>query len=115
MLILERFRQTQDGNPCEKFLALRKVTIVREYRRQFEILALPLTKVSEQVLEGNFVNGMKPEIRAEVRLMQPIGLGWIMELAQRIEDCNTQVQSTKAQYSSSSCGLEARIRVVKWV
>lgn len=69
------------GYEPKKFLALRQEGTVRDYRRMFEVLAAPLTTVPEDVLEGNFINGLKPLIRIEVRL-KPRGLDRIMELAQ---------------------------------
>ncbi|EXB38291.1 hypothetical protein L484_013924 [Morus notabilis] len=91
LMLLERFRPMQEGSLCEKFLSLRQETTVRDYRRQFEILAAPLTELSEQVLESTFVKGLKPEIRAEIRLMKPERLGRIMEVAQRVEERNQSV------------------------
>lgn len=54
---------------------------MKEYRRKFEIFAAPLLEIPETVLEGNFINGLSPMIRAEVRMLNPQGLGHIMELA----------------------------------
>lgn len=38
----------------------------------------PLTGLLEQVLEGSFINGIKTKIEAELRMLQPNGLGWMM-------------------------------------
>lgn len=54
-MIMERFRPTQEGSLHEKFLTLRQETTVREYRRQFEVMAAPLAGMPEQVLEENFI------------------------------------------------------------
>ncbi|KAL2465357.1 Retrotrans gag domain-containing protein [Abeliophyllum distichum] len=48
----------------------------------------------EAILEENFTDGLIPEIRAEVRLMKPSGLGQIMEMAQRIEDKNLALKGS---------------------
>ena len=68
----------------ERLLALRQDESVREYRLLFETLVAPVDEASEAILEGLFVNGLKLEIRAEVRVLQPSGLTQIMEIAQRI-------------------------------
>ncbi|KAL2542639.1 Transposon Tf2-1 polyprotein [Abeliophyllum distichum] len=47
-----------------------------------------LDDMPEAILEGNFMNRLRPEIRAEVHLMKPKGLGQIMEMALRIKDKN---------------------------
>ncbi|XP_024017591.1 uncharacterized protein LOC112090471 [Morus notabilis] len=98
--VLERFHSTQEGTLCEKFLSLHQETTVREYRRQFEMLAALLAEIPEQVLESAFVNGLKPEVRAEVRMMKPNGLGRIMEFTQRVEERNQLVRGPKTQMSS---------------
>lgn len=49
--------------------------------------------VSDEVLESTFINGLRPNIRVEIRLLGPNGSGPIMEIAQRIEDKNLVVRS----------------------
>ncbi|KAK9188269.1 hypothetical protein WN944_019670 [Citrus x changshan-huyou] len=60
-----------------------------EYKEKFELLLGRLWGIPEAVLEGNFMKGLKPEIRASLRLLRPRGLGESMELAQLVEDKNT--------------------------
>ncbi|EXB92422.1 hypothetical protein L484_021406 [Morus notabilis] len=55
---------------------------------RFEVSAAPLHDVPEEILEGIFVNGLKAEIRAELRLLKPAGLTEIMDTTQRIEEKN---------------------------
>lgn len=69
----------------EKFLVLNQEGTVREYQKMFKMMAAPLPTVPESVMEGNFINGLGPEIRAELRMVRPQDLGQIMELAQRVE------------------------------
>lgn len=84
--LLERFRTSQEGSLLEKLLALKQEGTVKDYWRRIEILAAPLPAIPEDVLEGNFINGLKTSIRAKVRMLKPRGLGHIMALAQRVED-----------------------------
>ena len=42
--------------------------------------------VSKHVQESTFINGLKPEIRAEVRMMKPTGLIEVMKFAQSVEE-----------------------------
>lgn len=65
---------------------------MREYRRRFETLASSLTELPEEVMECNFLNSLKPEKRADVQLLRPVGLEQIMEVAQRVEDRNSITQ-----------------------
>ena len=64
-----------------------------EYRERFELLSGRLGEVSKAVLEGNFMKGLKSEIRAALRLLRPRGLGESMELAQMIADKDTTAVS----------------------
>ncbi|XP_052192138.1 uncharacterized protein LOC127801242 [Diospyros lotus] len=104
--ILGRFRPTQEGLLEERFLALRQEGSVKEYRLKFETMAAAVPDVPEAFLEGQFLNGLNPEIRAEIRVLQPRGLDRIMVVAQNIEDKNVALQNchratrpTKSGYS----------------
>ena len=65
-MLLERFRPSQEGTMYEALLALHQVGAVRDYQQQFETMAALLTEVSKQVLESSFINGLRPEIQAEL-------------------------------------------------
>ena len=67
-----------------------------EYRERFELLSGHLGEVSEVVLKGNFMKGLKSEIQATLRLLRPRRLGETMELAQMIEDKNTAKRINKS-------------------
>ena len=59
----------------------------------FETLVVPVSEVSKAFLEGHFINGLKPEIRVEIKVLQPRGLDRIMSMAQCIEDKNAAMLS----------------------
>ena len=44
-------------------------------------------------MESTFMNGLLPEIRVELRPLQPYGLGHLMEMAQRVEDRNLAMRA----------------------
>lgn len=79
--LLRRFRPSQEGSLCAQFLSRRQSTAVREYRQGLETLASSLTEVSEEIMDCNFLNRPRPNIRAEVYLLRPLGLEQIMEVA----------------------------------
>ena len=62
---------TQEGSLCEKILGLHQEGSVREFRQIFESTTSVLPRLSEHVLEGVFINGLRLDIRAEVRLVMP--------------------------------------------
>ena len=57
------------------------------------MLTGPLRYVAAPMLETTFVNGLREDIRAELRLWSPIGLPLIISMAQQIEDKNLVVQA----------------------
>ncbi|XP_052196517.1 uncharacterized protein LOC127803919 [Diospyros lotus] len=91
-MLVNRFRSTQEGIAEERFLALRQMRSVKDYRLCFETLASSLERLPEAFLEGHFLNGLKLDIRAEMRVLRPTGLERMMELAQRIEERNQVVR-----------------------
>lgn len=91
--LLLRFRSTREGNLCERFLAIKQVGSVAKFQREFESLAAPLRRVSDDVLEITFVNRLTLDVRAKLRLLGPRRLGPIMETAQKIEDRNPIIRS----------------------
>lgn len=85
-LLLRRFRNNQEGSMYDRFLGLKQETTVKEYRKQFEMLAASLEQISEPVLESTFIKGLKSDIKAELRVLEPNGLEKTMDLAQKVED-----------------------------
>ncbi|XP_063935341.1 transposon Tf2-1 polyprotein isoform X1 [Daucus carota subsp. sativus] len=88
MFMLRQFRPVSGGSLYEQWLSTAQTTTVQEYRRKFIETASPLERISEDMLLGQFVNGLKEEIKMEVRLLNPISLEQAMELAVRIEEKN---------------------------
>ena len=79
----------------EQFLALHQVGTVREYRQQFERLSSTLVDVPKHMLEGQFVNGLDPMIRAELIVNKPSGSSQVIQMAQRIESKNQTLKHLK--------------------
>ena len=87
--LLERFQQSYEGTLCEQFLGITQDGTAREYVALFERLAGQLVGIPEPVLQGTFINGLKPELRASVRVMQPEGLDHAMKLSISIDENKT--------------------------
>ncbi|XP_020693720.1 uncharacterized protein LOC110107714 [Dendrobium catenatum] len=84
--IIERFQTDRGGDFYEQFFALTQEGSVADYREQFEHIASRVERLSDTVLEGNFMKGMKVEIRAAVKVLMPRDLGEAMKLAQLVEN-----------------------------
>lgn len=83
--MLKHFLSNSNGSLCEQFLALRQESTVEESRRKFMFLAAPLNDVSEEVLLSQFINGLDPMVKAEVRLLSPYNLNAAMKVAMKIK------------------------------
>ena len=59
------------------------------------MMVVPLTEVSEQVLESNFIDGLRLEIQAELRMLQRTRLGHLMALAQQVDERNMKLKQAK--------------------
>ena len=60
--LLSRFGSSQAGSLCERFLGIKQVGSVAEYRREYELMSATMTGLSNKVLESTFMKGLKPEI-----------------------------------------------------
>lgn len=87
-LILHQFRPLHSGTLCEQWLAVKQTGTVAEFRRKFIELAAPLEHIPETMMLAHFVNGLKDEIKAEVRMLGLYTLEQAMELALKVEEKN---------------------------
>lgn len=87
-LLLQQFRPLHSGTLCEQWLAVKQTGSVSEFKRQFIELAASLERMPENVLMGHFVNGLKEDIRVEVRMLGVYALEQAMELALKVEEKN---------------------------
>ncbi|XP_031263269.1 uncharacterized protein LOC116121451 [Pistacia vera] len=99
--LIERFRPSLKGSACEALIALKQEGTVTEYREQFEAYSAPLTEVGEEVLVGSFINGLKEEIKAELRLSKPNQLNEVMDLAYRVEEKNWVLERARGKMGKS--------------
>lgn len=88
MFVLRRFRSMSGGSLYEQWLVTNQTSTVTNYMRKFIITVTPLEGISEDMLLGLFLNGLKEEIKVEVWLLHPVGLEQAMELALRVEERN---------------------------
>jgi hypothetical protein len=86
LLLIKHFRPPNAGTLCEQLLALTQTSSVAEYIRQYIQLAAPLVEVSDRVYMDKFFNGLRPEIRVELRILKPLNLNQAMEFALLVEE-----------------------------
>ena len=59
------------GSLCEQLLSLVQEGSVEEYRKQFVLMATPLTGIKEEVLLAAFMKGLDDKIKTELRVLGP--------------------------------------------
>ncbi|KAL4578141.1 hypothetical protein LXL04_014260 [Taraxacum kok-saghyz] len=95
-LMLKQFRSCTVGSLCEQFLALKQEGTMEDYRRKFVSLAAPLEGISEEVFLSQFINGLNPVIKAELRLLDPINLNMAKDMVAKIEEKNRVISSQRS-------------------
>lgn len=85
-ILLQQFRPTAAGSLHEQWLNHHQIAVVVEYRRGFIELMAPLVGVPEEIAKGQYINGLKAEIKAELRLLGPRSLDQAMDLSLKIEE-----------------------------
>lgn len=73
-LLLRRFRTTATGTLHEQWLAHRQTDTVADYQRRFIELLAPIEGVPEEIAKGQYLNGLKEDIRIEVRILDSFTL-----------------------------------------
>lgn len=96
--VLRQFRSANSGTLHEQWLAVKQETSVHEYRKKFIETASPLLDVPESLMLGHFINGLKEDLRDELRVLSLFSMDDAMDLVGRIEERN-RVGSKKGAQS----------------
>ena len=67
-------------------MAIKQKGSYTEYQKKFEHYSAPILEMSESVLEGTFINGLNPKLKAKVERWNPVGLEAAMREAQAIDE-----------------------------
>lgn len=85
-MLLRQFRPTSAGSLHEQWLDHYQTTDVVEYRRRFIELMAPLGGIPEEIAKGQYLTGLKEDVKAEVRLLGPRSLDHAMDLSVKVEE-----------------------------
>ncbi|PWA85900.1 Ankyrin repeat-containing protein [Artemisia annua] len=83
---LSWYRWSEGQNPFYSWDGFKRQGTDHEYVAMFEKLACQVVGVAQSVSEATFIKGLKPDLRAAVRVMKPESLAHAMDLAKSIED-----------------------------
>ncbi|WVZ02752.1 hypothetical protein V8G54_023558 [Vigna mungo] len=84
--VVQRFQPTMLQNPFEVLIGLKQIGQVGKYIEQFELYAGFFKGMRHDYLIGIFLNRLKDDIRAEVKLYEPKSLDELMIKALMVED-----------------------------
>ncbi|KAL4564788.1 hypothetical protein LXL04_028859 [Taraxacum kok-saghyz] len=87
-------RSIAGGDLYEQWSSLEQTGTTGDYICRFVELAAPLDGVTEHVALGNFIRGLKPIIKNELRLWGPDNLNRAMDLAQQLEEKNRDIRNS---------------------
>ena len=102
LALLERFQTSATLNPFAALLALKQEETVEEYVEQFEKFAGMLKNVDEEHLKDIFVNGLKEDIKAEIKLYEPPTLSIMVKKALMIEQKNRAIWMVGSNATTNS-------------
>lgn len=93
--VLRQFRSTNGGSLYEHWLPTTQTFTVTEYYRKFIETAAPFDTIPKNILLGQFSNGLREKVGAEVWLHNPINLEQAMKLSVRVEEKNKATRFKK--------------------
>ncbi|KAI9165525.1 hypothetical protein LWI28_015644 [Acer negundo] len=106
--LLNRFGPTDFDDPSEALSRLKQTTTVDAYQEAFEKLSHKIDDLPENFLVGNFVSGLKDDIRLDVRVKQPRTLSEAISVAHLIEERNLLQRRPMASFRSPISAAVAR-------
>ena len=83
--LLRRFQPGAAQNPLGPLLDVKQTGSVMQYRRDFELVARSKRNMDPEILMGIFMNGLKREVRAEMRMDEFRNLSEMMDRALELE------------------------------
>lgn len=101
---MRQFRPAKWGSLYEQWLATIQETPVQEYRRKFIETTAPLDQISESLLLGHFINGLKEDVKVEVRLLSPMNLEHAMEIVVKVEEKQRIIRLLRQRLRSVKTG-----------
>ncbi|XP_073225760.1 uncharacterized protein [Cicer arietinum] len=100
--VVRRFQPSMIQNPFELLLSLKQNNSVEEYVELFEKYAGALREVNQDFVRGIFLNGLKEEIKAEVKLYDLATLSELIQKAILVEQKNlVLLKKNSGTYSRS--------------
>ena len=108
---LLRFGPTDYNDPAEALTRLRQTTTVAPYQDSFEKLSHQIDGLPEGFLIGNFIAGLKDDIRLDVKIKHPKTLVEAIGVARLIEERNLLQRRLSSSFRLTSAAITTRVNV----
>lgn len=108
--VIKRFHATGVGDNYECLAGLKRSGTMLEFREMFEMISATLNNVTEETLMGMYMNGLKEEIKAEVRVLKPKSLNDLMNIASTVEGQNVALEKARQRRESKVGQKEQAMR-----
>lgn len=92
--VIRRFHAMGEGD-YERLARLKQSGIVLEFRERFEMISATLSDMTEETLMGLYINGLKEEVKAKVRISKPRTLNNLMDIASMVEGRNSTLERAR--------------------
>ncbi|XP_057436668.1 uncharacterized protein LOC130729063 [Lotus japonicus] len=94
LAVIRRFQPAMVQNPFELLLSLKQSSTVEAYVEEFERYVGALKEIDQDFAKGIFLNGLKEEIRVEVKLYDLPTLTTVIQKSLMIEQKNLVLQKS---------------------
>ncbi|KAH0661065.1 hypothetical protein KY290_027036 [Solanum tuberosum] len=98
----ENYGPAEFQNPNEHLCSIRQTGSIQEYRKEFAKSSSRVTKWPDHSLLGVFMNGLKEELKSDVRIHKPRTVYKAMSLAMEFEQKVSSNRGHKSQWSNLS-------------
>ena len=105
-----RFGPTDYEDPSEALSRLKQTTTVSAYQEVFEGLSHKVDHLPENFLVGNFIAGLKDEVRLDVRVKQPKTLSEAISVAHLIEERNHLQRNRNSSFRPPEYVTQPRVQ-----
>ncbi|XP_057451806.1 uncharacterized protein LOC130743580 [Lotus japonicus] len=103
LAVIRRFQPAMVQNPFELLLSLKQTSTVEAYVEEFEKYVGALKEIDQDFSKGIFLNGLKEEVRVEVKLYELSSLTAVIQKSLMIEQKNSVLhKSSSNNYSKPS-------------
>ncbi|CAN1167212.1 hypothetical protein LINPERHAP2_LOCUS27102 [Linum perenne] len=97
---------TEFLNPDEHLCSIKQMGTVQEYRKEFGRRSGRVKHWPEHCLLGVFLNGLKEELKIDVRIRKPVSIDMATSLAMECEANNKQHLASRSSLSAMSANIE---------